>query len=128
LLEHNGIDAKQLNVMSYLSENYYACPTSLCGIRVGGYGYYNTQYAFKMEYDKNCIISQDYVSKYKCGSLDNYMQEFDKLVKSNDGSNKVNLKYITDKITVYCDSIFKNLNYDDPTDCVKECLQIENIV
>ena len=124
IVNHTGATAENIDIMKYLSDNNYSCPTSLCSHIFGAQGYYVTRYTLKMEYDKYCITSQNFAAEYRCGSLEMYMRDYEELKET--GSIAL-LNEKMEKIKKFCDSVNKNQDYNDPTYCVKECMKIDEI-
>ncbi|MDO4963253.1 MAG: hypothetical protein Q4E75_04060, partial [bacterium] len=119
----SALDPELLDVMDYLNKNQYSCPTSLCYIDRGTRGYSAIYYDFKDSYDNNCILSQDFASEFKCGSLQSYYEKYLNYGEGDMNSKSIYNDHVTN-LKNYCSVIFQNLNYSDPNDCVRECFKL----
>jgi len=118
---YNQNDTLKEKLMSLLSNNSYSCPVSLCHENL-----YDVSWSsFEYQYKPKCITSTTYSSEWNCGLLSTHMRTYDSL-KTNSANNG-ELDKTIDTIKEFCLSIYKNQSYDDPTECVKECLEIDEI-
>lgn len=114
-------------IKQLISENYNSCPTSYCDYEVDS-GYVTQNFRFlsnKYEKHEGCYVSQQFAKEYSCGILSTSMEDYNKYSESQ---NKIELKKTETRIKDFCSNVYANLDYNDSTNCVKECLKAVDII
>jgi len=139
-----GYPLEEGNLMKYLADNKYSCPSKYC--YYDGHGsqdiegnsvYSKLGYFINNERDytpgKTCYFSADYSGEeFVCGGILLYMKEFDQYNEKYKATKEIN--YISlrnkseQKIKEFCRTVLSNSNYNEPNNCANECISIDKVI